>query len=74
MIETGDLTLDEAMLSSVRVVSVVHRAADLRGVDLDRAILWEADFAGAVMPNGASVRNPDHDKSDEIASRYRADS
>jgi uncharacterized protein YjbI with pentapeptide repeats len=77
--------LEEATLVSVRAAGVNLRGANLRyadltaadlrgadltGADLHRAILWETDFAGAVMPNGVRFRNPEDDESDEIAITY----
>ena len=46
------------------------RGADLTGADLFRSILVDADFSGAVMPNGVRFRDPDDDVSDEIARRF----
>ena len=46
------------------------RGADLTGADLFRAVLYDTDFSGAVMPNGVRFRDPDDDVSDEIAMTY----
>ena len=60
-----------AGLNCVDVPSDVDlRGADLTGADLYRACLYETDFAGAIMPNGARFKSPDDDESEEIAMLY----